>query len=385
MKKAIVLVLVFAVAMCAGLFILPDASANAQELTYDEFDQVFIATINDLGKENYVGDLNVSASKELLYDLHLGTLGYVYDFTVNGESGYAIVINANGNIEVVELCFDAQNPYASIGATLSRVYVNLFTYLTYGTDGFRSTDGEILPGIVIDEFEGKAYYYISGTLTPTTSTISYVSKSESSSHLALTHPGITASVATYPSCGPIAAANIVQYWDRYYGNIIEDYTPGTLVGSSYVYDNGQTLGGLVDQLYSDMYSPTDSAIDTTKFRVGLQKYCMRKGMVPQYTECSDYASVKSAFAQGYPVAIFLDTFSFATISAGDTQATLTQYGAQASHIMAGFGYREITYTFTNGTRTDRYIAVATGRNECPRAYLNYDQGNQIDIIYSVGF
>lgn len=385
MKKAIVLVLVFAVAMCAGLFILPGASANAQELNYDEFDQVFIATINDLGKNNYAGDLNVSASKELLCDLHLAPLGYVYDFTVNGESGYAIVINANGDIEVTELCFDAQNPYSGIGATLSRVYVNLFTYLTHGEDGFRSTDGEPIPGIVIDEFEGKAYYYVSGTLVPTTSTISYVSKSESTSLLAGVHPGITASVATYPSCGPLAAANVVQYWDRYYGHLIENYTPGTLVGSSYVYDNGQTLGGLVDQLYSDMYSLSDSAIDTTKFRVGLQKYCVRQGLVPQYTVCSDYASVKSAFAQGYPVVIFLDTFSFVTINAGDTQATLTQYGAQASHIMAGFGYREITYTLTSGTQTARYIAVATGRTECPRAYLNYDQGNQIDIIYSVGF
>lgn len=385
MKKLVVTILVFAVVMCAGLFALPDMTASAQELTNDEFDQVFVSAINELGAENYAGDLYISATKEVVYDLNLDALGYVYDFTVNGNGGYAVVINANGNIEVTELCFDAVNPYSSIATGLSRVYVTAFTYLTHGEDGFRTTDGELVPGIIIDEFVGKAYYYVSGTLTSTNSTISYVSKSENTKSLALRHPGITANVATTPSCGPIAAANIVQYWDRYYGNFISDYTPGTLTSSGYQYDNGTTLGWLVDQLYTFMYSPADGGVDTTIFQIGLQKYSLKQGLLPTYTECTAYSSLKSALDQDYPVVIFLDTFSFATFSGGTNQDTLAQYGAQATHIMAGFGYREITYTFSNGSRTDRYIAVATGRTECPRAYMNFDQGNSIDIIYSVHY
>lgn len=387
MKKILICIAIVAIVMCTSLAVVPFTAAMAMELNGDEYDQVFIETINELGAENYMGDLSISASKELVYDLHLDTLGYLYDFTVNGEKGYAIVLNGNGYIEVMEIFFDAENPYSNVEECSQRVYVSTFLYLIH-TEGNFYLDGEILTAEELAVLSGKAYYSM-GELARVNEVVGYVSKSEDKLELAKRHPAIYTSGETLGTCGTNAGANLIQYWDRYKTNLIANFTPGTLIGTNYLYNTSASLTVVVDQLYYDMGSPANGGITIDAFMDGVNTYCTRQGYTATFTSLMDgngnfsYSNVKQAFAQNQPVVIFLDRFSFVNITESDNIDSLAKYIGEVTHTMAGFGYRDITYTLSSGTRVDQYIAVATGRSECPKGYMNINENNTIDAIYSL--
>ena len=387
MKKLIICVAIIAIVMCTSLAVVPFTTAMAMELNGDEYDQVFIEIINELGAENYIGDLSISASKELVYDLHLDTLGYLYDFTVNGEAGYAIVINANGYIEVMEIYFDADHPYFNVEEGSQRVYVSTFIYLIH-TEGNFYLDGETLTAEELAILQDKAYYSM-GELERVNEVVNYVSRSEDTLLLARRHPSICTSGETIDTCGTNAGANLIQYWDRYKTNLIAAYTPGTLLGTNYLYHSSASLTAVVDQLYYDMGAPANGGITIDAFIGGINTYCTRQGYSATFTSLMDssgnfsYSNVKQAFAQNLPIVMFLDQFSFVTIAESDSSDSIAKYIGEVTHTMAGFGYRDITYTLSSGTRVDQYIAVSTGRSECPQGYMNINENNTIDAVYSL--
>ena len=387
MKKLIICIAIIAIVMCTSLAVVPFTTAMAMELNGDEYDQVFIETINELGAENYIGDLSISASKELVYDLHLDTLGYLYDFTVNGETGYAIVLNGNGYVEVTEIFFDAENPYSNVEEGSQRVYVSAFIYLIH-SEGIFYLDGEMLTAEELYILQDKAYYSM-GELDRVNENVSYVSKSEDTFNLARRHPSICTSGETMDTCGTNAGANLIQYWDRYKTNLIANFTPGTLIGTNYLYISSASLTAVVDQLYYDMGAPANGGITIDAFIGGINTYCTRQGYTATFTSLMDsngnfsYTNVKQAFAQNLPVVMFLDQFSFVDIVESTNLDSLAKYIGEVTHTMIGFGYRDITYTLSNGTKVDQYIAVATGREECPKGYMNINENNTIDAIYSL--
>lgn len=387
MKKLLIVIAVIAVVMTSSLAVVPFTTAMAMELNGDEYDQVFIETVNELGAENYVGDLEISASKELVYDMHLDTLGYLYDFTINGEMGYAILINGNGYIEVAEIFFDADQPYSNLEEGCQRVYVATLVYLVY-TEGNFYLEGEPLTSEELAILEEKAYYSM-GELTRANETVYYVSKSEDKFDLAKRHPTISRANETMDTCGTNAGANLIQYWDRYKTNLIPNFNPGTAIGTNYLYSTSTSLSAVVDQLYYDMGAPENGGITIDEFMGGINTYCTRQGYTATFNSLMasngafSYSNVKQAFAQNLPVVLFLDQFSFVTINESEGTDTLAKYIGEVTHTMVGFGYRDITYTLSNGTRVDKYIAVATGREECPKGYMNINENNVIDAVYSL--
>ena len=387
MKKLLIVIAVISVVMCSSLAVVPFTTAMAMELNGDEYDQVFLETLNELGAETYVGNLEISASKELVYDMHLDTLGYLYDFTINGETGYAILINGNGYIEVVEIFFDAEQPYSNLEEGAQRVYVATLVYLAY-TEGNFYLEGELLTSEELAILEGKAYYSM-GQLQLVNETINYVSKSEDKFDLAKRNPSISRANETMDTCGTNAGANLIQYWDRYKTNLIPNFNPGTAIGTNYLYNTSASLSTVVDQLYYDMGAPANGGITIDEFMGGINTYCTRQGYTATFTSLMasngafSYSNVKQAFAQNLPVVLFLDQFSFVTINESEGTDTLAKYIGEVTHTMVGFGYRDITYTLSNGTRVDKYIAVATGREECPKGYMNINENNVIDAVYSL--
>lgn len=387
MKKLLIVIAVIAVVMTSSLAVVPFTTAMAMELNGDEYDQVFIETVNELGAENYVGGLEISASKELVYDMHLDTLGYLYDFTINGETGYAILINGNGYIEVVEIFFDAEQPYSNLEEDSQRVYVATMVYLVY-TEGNFYLEGEPLTSEELAILEEKAYYSM-GELTRANELVYYVSKSEDKFDIVKRHPTISTSGETIDTCGTNAGANLIQYWDRFKTNLIPNFNPGTAIGTNYLYNTSASLSTVVDQLYYDMGAPANGGITIDEFMGGINTYCTRQGYTATFTSLMasngafSYSNVKQAFAQNLPVVLFLDQFSFVTINESEGTDTLAKYIGEVTHTMVGFGYRDITYTLSNGTRVDKYIAVATGRDECPKGYMNINENNVIDAVYSL--
>lgn len=387
MKKLLTCIAIIAIVMCTSLMVVPFTTAMAMELDGDEYDQVFRETINELGGENYVGDLAVSASKEIVYDLHINALGFVYDFTVNGERGYAIIINVNGYAEVMEIFFGAEHPYGDVEEGKQWIYVQAMIYLVYSDNAYYSTEGELLSEETIASLEEKAYFVLSD-LVFSSETITFVSKTEDKYDQVRRHPAQVTTSTTTTTCGTIAGSNIIQYWDRYNTNLIADYSPGVAIGTQYLYHlSGANLTAVADQLYYDMSG--EYGVTISEFINGIGTYCSRQGYTSTFNLLTEggsnfnYTSVKQALTQNMPVAIFLGTFTVVDINTNNNIDTLNKYTGSIPHIMVGFGYKDITYTLSSGTRVDRYISVATGVVQMESGYFNVNNTSQIDAVYSV--
>jgi hypothetical protein len=394
MKKILVTIIALAVTLCVGAAFIPTGGvASAMELTGDECDTVFIENINELAAENYSGDLTISATKELLYDIDSAPLGFVYDFTVNGESGYAIVINTAGVFDAAEFFFDAQNPYADVTEG-ERIYVGNMIYLRRCDNEYYFVGSDVpLSDELLDTLKEKAYRMgEGGVITTSSEYIYYTYRSENKYEMAKRYPGLTEVGGLSNACAPIAGGNIVQYWDRYDTNLISDYTPGVYFGSYYLYKEvSQTLNSVITQLYNDMGTNSgDAGTSITQFRNGLTTYCNRQGYYTvSFNSCMnngsfDYNAAKTLMSQGQPLALFLDVYTVIDITANDGYDYLLYDIGDGCHVMAGFGYKEITYTLSGGSsRTDYYIAVASGLSMRKRGYFNINYSTQIDQVYGI--
>ena len=390
-KMPIYLMLIL-IMICSCFIMIPlQIKANAMELNNDECDVVFLENIKELAKENYNGDITITASKEYVFDMNLAPLGFLYTFTVNEEEGYAIVINTNGIFEIAELFFDSPNPYKEL-SNINRVYVNNMIYLYEENEEFYSIEGEgALSEQQLNVIRGVALYSDGGTLTSSSETITYTSKSENKYEMAKRHPGITHISGYSNTCAPVAGANLVQFWDRYKSNLIANYTPGSSINNFYFYKNPNSeTDAVLIQLYNDMGTNSNGNGTTiTQFKNGLITYCARYNYTITYSSCMsnntfNYSTAKQYLSAGSPIVIFLYGFNVVEIDSLNNVDYVYYLTSDAAHVMAGFGYNEITYNLSNGTtRLDKYIAVAAGLVAKQRGYLNVENYLQIDDAYAV--
>lgn len=380
------------VMLCLSLWLAPiGAKASAMALNNDECDVVFSENVKELAKENYAGVISISATKELLFDMDLEALGFLYLFSVNGEAGYAIVVRMNGAFEVAELYFNAADPYAGVNGG-SRVYVGNMLYLSYADGDFYIMGEETpLSERQIEAVRSIAFYSDGGTITTSSETVNYVTKSETKYELAKRHPGITHISGYTNTCAPVAGANIIQYWDRYKTDLIANYTPGTTMGNFYIYKNPSSdTNAVLAQLYYDMETNVyGSGTTIAQFKSGLITYCARSNYSVTYDSCMvnnsfSYTTAKQYLAAGKPLSIFLYGFNVVDITPTTNTDTLSYWLSGAGHIMSAFGYNEITYTLADSTtRLDKYLMVAAGLTVIERGYLNVQSNLQIDDAYAI--
>lgn len=377
--------------LCLSLWFVPiQTTASAMELNNDECDIVFSENVKELAKENYAGVITISATKEPLFDMNLQALGFLYLFSVNAESGYAIVVRINGAFEVAELYFNAVDPYS--GANGSRVYVGNMLYLYYANgDFYLAGEDAPLSEHQVDVVRSIAFYSDGGTITTAYEAVNYVTKSESKYELAKRHPGITHIGGYTNTCAPVAGANIIQYWDRYKTDLIADYTPGTSVGSLYLYKAPSSYtDAVLVQLYYDMETNVyGSGTTITQFKNGLITYCARENYTVTYESCMvnnafSYTTAKQYLAAGKPLSIFLYGFNVVEVLNTDSTDHIYYWLSGAGHIMSAFGYKEITYTLADSTtRLDKYLMVAAGLVVKDRGYLNVQSNLQVDDAYAI--
>lgn len=390
MKKSIIAAILVCVVSLSALLIIGNVSdiSYAASLNYDESDMVFIQSLDGILDYESYNDSAVSATKEVLYNLDLESVGYIYDFTVNGEEGYAVTVNSNGNFEVVELCLAAQNPFKTM-KNGERIYLAGMTYAYHKQDAYYLCENDE------EMSEPAVAYYRSieprgGVVTSTvTETINYTYKSESTHTMCARHPGCTNAQAGDYVCVPVAGANIIQYYDRFCSNLIANYTPGYLFGDYRYYEFSDQLNSVVLQLASDMGTTASAGTTIEQFQSGMNLYCTRAGYEISITSCMngsalDYDLAKQYITGNKPIVMFFRKFSFATISEGTNKNTMEIWLCSGAHTMVGFGYKEITYTLTSGqTRVDKLIAVATGMSQCIRGYCNIDYYGTLVDAYSV--
>ena len=378
----------FAVALSVAA--VPVSIAANAEVKVEECDRVFAATVNSLIDKSDVENGVISAMRKPLYDISVEPLGYVYEFSLKNSDGYAIVINTDGNYIAQEIMPDSVSPYSESEGQC--VYVGNMTYLEYSDGVFTdAASGTVLPEEVVEYLAEDALYGDGGTTTGTQQVkIYYKDRTQNDYRMALTIPYNTSS-PYISSCACIAGSNIVAYFDRYCPNLMPDYEPGYEYMGYYFYygEKEEMWNVVVPQLYSDMGTTASEGTTSAQFLNGMKKYVNRAGYSFRYASCMngsnfEYSWAKMDMENGRPVALFLSGYNVGNIASYENYDGIGYLLSTANHVMVGFGYYEINYTYDSGAQeTFNFIYVASGIDNSPTGYFNINYNTKINTAYSV--
>ncbi|MDE7107116.1 MAG: hypothetical protein K2O39_02215, partial [Clostridiales bacterium] len=127
-------------------------------------------------------------------------------------------------------------------------------------------------------------------------------------------------------------------------------------------------------------------VSETEFQNGLKSYVVDHGYNLQYTSLGagnnfNYAAFKTAVNNNQPTVLFVQPSNIYLFSEYEKEDFITSANIGGNHVMVAYGYHEIKYTLSNGTRTDKYLMVATGLSGTSVAY--YKVGSYINAAYQV--
>lgn len=231
--------------------------------------------------------------------------------------------------------------------------------------------------------------YVGGELIATYAeeTISYISK-EVVSDISTVNgtPEYYAVGDMQNGCGAVAGAIIVGFYDKYYGNLIPDWDSYYSTGT-YRMQNGTYVKVLLFDLYERMQTNiVAEGVSETEFKNGLKSYVTDHGYNLQYTSLGtgnnfNYSAFKTAVTNNEPTVLFVRPSNLYFCQTINNEDVITTSSISGNHIMVAYGYYEVKYTLSNGTRTDKYLRVATGLSGCLRA--SYKIGSYVDAAYKV--
>lgn len=381
--------------LAAGLAIalsvaaVPATIAASAEVREEECDRIFATAINSLIDESDVENGKINALRKPLYDISVEPLGYVYEFSLKDSEGYAIIVNTDGNYIAQEIMPHAVSPYAESEGKC--IYVGNMTYLEYSDGVYTDAEsGTVVPEEVVEYLADDALYGDGGTISGSVRvTIEYKSKTQDNYKMALMTPCNTSSPYV-SACACVAGSNIVAYFDRYCPLLMPNSEPGyEYMGYYFYYGSTNAMDSVVIQLYSDMGTTASEGTTAQQFLNGMKKYSNRAGYNFSYSSCMSgsnlsYSKVKSSMKNNQPVALFLSGYNVGFISEDEGSDGIGYLLSAANHVMVGFGYREVTYTYNSGVQeTINYIYVSSGVGTSPSGYFNINYNTKINDAFAV--
>ena len=362
--------------------------ANA-EVGLEECDKVFAATMNSLIDASDVENGKITAIRKPLYDISVEPLGCVYEFSLKSGEGYAIVVNTDGNYIVQEVIPDAVSPYANCEGEC--IYVGNMTYLEY-LDGIYTDaeSGKVIPDEIVEYLAEDALYGEGGAISGgTTVNIYYKNKTASNFYMALSTPDYCTSPYV-SACACIAGANVIGYFDRFCPNLIPDFEPGyEYMGYYFYYGETNEITPVVTQLYSDMGTTASEGTTTAQFFSGMKTYANRAGYAFSYYSAMSGSNLNYDFAKicmenDRPIVLFVSGYNVAFLGEYDNYDSIAYQLSAANHVMVGFGYYEVNYTYDSGAKeTLNYIYVASGALSRSEGYFNINYNTKINDAYGV--
>ena len=359
-------------------------SVQAKACELPACSNLFTDTIDGLLSQNGVFNADVIYSTEKLYDLQQQEVGCLYDFSVNGENGYAVLVNNEGEFCISEVFLNAENPYKNVRGV--KTYPAVSVYMDYFEGQyFDAETGVPYTEAAIETLSEKSFNGGESSVSADAYRVYYQSRTalDDGSYLMCgQHPTYVGIEGYQNICVSIAASNIIGYWDRFKPNLISDFEPGELYNGIYFYSgNCSETDATTRQLAIDMNAGNGTSVAECKS--GMTTFCERAGYSVSFTNLTkwsvftgktfDYTAAKQKMRSGEPILIFSEGFSAYEISENIANSYDTYIGltCDANHAMAGFGYLDVTYTFSDGTtETDNFIRVATGQTLQTEGYYN---------------
>ena len=194
---------------------------------------------------------------------------------------------------------------------------------------------------------------------------------------------------TAGSCAPIAAANIVGFYDRYDENLIPNHKSGTLVGEWYsYYVEDSAVVSVIRELHSLMGTTATTGTTEKQFLDGLESFCKSKGKKLETYSCMSGKSFSFSKAQSYidsnmPIALFLSGYNVGRRLSQDHEDLFSFYTSDANHVMVGFGYSTYIYQTSDGTLTKNYFNVAAGLSDNASGIYDTSFATQINDALAI--
>lgn len=386
----------FAIIALLGIGTLSVGSytAYAREISESDCDACFRVTMEELLEEEDYDDAVIRAEKQTVYDMDENPLGYAYDFAVNGTEGFAMIIydEQSGAYTASEVYLDGENPFRVCEGVPT--YVTAMTYWDNGGQAYTDLlTGEQVPDTVVQSYSEIAYRNTNeGTVIVSgeTITVNYVSKTVDEYKMANWYPHYLGGSNIPNGCAAVAGGNLLGYFDRYYDELIPNFTAGFIFSTVYLYNvEDENVIAAIETLYSDMGCTEEHGATLESFKSGMVTYCGRYGRSIAFTSCMSGGSFNYSYAiqkmkGGQPIALFLSTYNIESLEEG-TDADYHHYGySLGNHVMVGFGHRQIVYTLANGSQsTYRLLHVATGLGSLSNGYFNIDLNTNINDSYAV--
>lgn len=204
-------------------------------------------------------------------------------------------------------------------------------------------------------------------------TISYTSRTTDLTETEKGVPFYQANSSLSNACGAIAGAIVLGFYDKYYENLIPDFTSYFTSSGKYKPADKTYIPALIDNLYVLMRTNVDDVgVAEDDCLNGLKKYIKDTGYDVAYTSVKsssgiDQTAYLDSISNNKPVLVFAKKMEIVSgISSSSNTDTISKLSISDNHIFVGYGLYKINYLIGSSVRTDTYLKVA-----CGLAGLNY--------------
>ncbi len=170
------------------------------------------------------------------------------------------------------------------------------------------------------------------------------------------------------ACGAVAGSEIVAFYDKYYPNMIPNWTSYYTASGKYRIQDSVYVPALTRELYTLMRTNVDDVgVSRTDFLNGLTSYINGKGYQVNYQSVKsgktiDFAQCRNAIDNNKVIALFALPTTVYQLSEESNRDTYAGININSAHIMVVFGYVQIEYYNNSGLfRTDTYLYAAMGK------------------------
>lgn len=223
-----------------------------------------------------------------------------------------------------------------------------------------------------DSVEELSYRGASGLVT-TTDTFSYSTKTTESYFINSSVPAYYDTANRNYTCAPVAGANLIGFYDRYFPNLVSDIATGYARGTRYTYypmlRYETQLQSLINDLASRMGTGS-SGTTLNEFETGMTSYVASKNLNITYidvtaaqTNALDLENAIVQLKDGNPIAFFTSGINFTTFTDTGSSVIMTIKSSSDNHVFVAYGYQKVIYYDASGNIVRECISFQASSGE----------------------
>ncbi|MBR1968248.1 MAG: hypothetical protein IKA11_02505 [Clostridia bacterium] len=192
------------------------------------------------------------------------------------------------------------------------------------------------------------------------------------------------------ACGPVAGGIVVGYYDKYFENLIPNFTAYFAVNGRYRGMNSNYVLPMLQEMYTLMRTNVDDVgVSQADCLNGLETFVENKGLSLTYSSVKSSTFIDSAYINAInnmqPVLIFAESIDLYGLYVYDGYDYFSFLQSSQAHIVVGYGYRTIRYYDANDNlfRTDNYLMVSSGWSSHSLGFVKVNNSSWMNAAYAV--